>query len=503
MGLASLGLTLATAVSARAIDAHARLLLAWNEHINLTAIRTPEAVARLHVLDSLSARAGACGDRSRAPRPSWTWAAAAAIPGMPLGAGAPGSTPDARRLGGQEGALPGGRGRMPVGRARARTAQPSRISRSIAARAEQLAADERRETWDVVTVRAVGTLAEVAELGMPLLRRGGLLVCWKRERMGRPARTAGRAAQAGRGAAGRACRCIGDLGGDAPEVVAGRGRLACEGHRLVLVRKVRPDAAPLPARCPRNADGACYADARMRVAILTDIHANLPALEAVLDACTPYDAVWVMGDIVGYGPYPDDVVARLRKEHAVAVRGNHDAAVLGDLDTSVFNEDARLAVEWTADRIGTAIATLAGGAARDARRGRLHARPRQPPRPALGVPHHGAPRTPQLRPLRDTPRHRRATRTCPASSATTAATSRSSRPAKGHASCSTSGAASSTRAASASRVTAIRAPAPWSWTRTRRAWSGCACRTPSRRSRHACARAGLPPRLVERLAHGL
>jgi predicted phosphodiesterase len=91
----------------------------------------------------------------------------------------------------------------------------------------------------------------------------------------------------------------------------------------------------------------------MRVAILTDIHANLPALEAVLEACTPYDAVWVMGDIVGYGPYPDDVVARLRKEQAVAVRGNHDAAVLGDLDTSVFNEDARLAVEWTADRIGT------------------------------------------------------------------------------------------------------------------------------------------------------
>ncbi len=92
----------------------------------------------------------------------------------------------------------------------------------------------------------------------------------------------------------------------------------------------------------------------MRVAILTDIHANLPALEAVLDACTPYDAVWVLGDIVGYGPYPDDVVARLRKEQAVAVRGNHDAAVLGDLDTSVFNEDARLAVDWTAERIGTA-----------------------------------------------------------------------------------------------------------------------------------------------------
>ncbi len=91
----------------------------------------------------------------------------------------------------------------------------------------------------------------------------------------------------------------------------------------------------------------------MRVAVVTDIHSNLPALEAVLEACAPYDALWVMGDVVGYGPYPDEVVARLRKEHAVAVRGNHDAAVLGELDTHVFNDEARLAVEWTSERIGT------------------------------------------------------------------------------------------------------------------------------------------------------
>jgi diadenosine tetraphosphatase ApaH/serine/threonine PP2A family protein phosphatase len=91
----------------------------------------------------------------------------------------------------------------------------------------------------------------------------------------------------------------------------------------------------------------------MRVAVVTDIHSNLPALEAVLDACAPYDALWVLGDVVGYGPYPDEVVARLRKEHAVAVRGNHDAAVLGELDTRVFNDEARLAVEWTSERMGT------------------------------------------------------------------------------------------------------------------------------------------------------
>lgn len=91
----------------------------------------------------------------------------------------------------------------------------------------------------------------------------------------------------------------------------------------------------------------------MRVAVITDVHSNLPALEAVLEACAPYGSLWVLGDVVGYGPYPDEVVARLRKEHAVAVRGNHDAAVLGDIETHVFNDEARLAVEWTAERIGT------------------------------------------------------------------------------------------------------------------------------------------------------
>ena len=85
----------------------------------------------------------------------------------------------------------------------------------------------------------------------------------------------------------------------------------------------------------------------MRVAVLSDIHSNLAALDAVLEDLRAVDAVWVLGDIVGYGPYPDAVVARLRKEHAVAVRGNHDAAALGELDAASFNDDARTAVEWT------------------------------------------------------------------------------------------------------------------------------------------------------------
>jgi len=92
----------------------------------------------------------------------------------------------------------------------------------------------------------------------------------------------------------------------------------------------------------------------MRIAVLSDIHGNLPALEAVLAALKPYDAVWQLGDIVGYGPQPDEVVARLAHENATGVRGNHDAAALGDLDTDSFNDDARFAVEWTADRIAPA-----------------------------------------------------------------------------------------------------------------------------------------------------
>jgi predicted phosphodiesterase len=89
----------------------------------------------------------------------------------------------------------------------------------------------------------------------------------------------------------------------------------------------------------------------MRIAVLSDIHGNLPALEAVLAALSPYDAIWQLGDIVGYGPQPDEVVARLVDEGATGVRGNHDAAAIGQLETDSFNDDARAAVEWTAERI--------------------------------------------------------------------------------------------------------------------------------------------------------
>lgn len=85
----------------------------------------------------------------------------------------------------------------------------------------------------------------------------------------------------------------------------------------------------------------------MRVAVLSDIHANLTALDAVLGALGTVDGVWHLGDVVGYGPDPNEVVARLREVGAVGVRGNHDAAALGGPEIEWFNPDARAAMEWT------------------------------------------------------------------------------------------------------------------------------------------------------------
>ena len=85
----------------------------------------------------------------------------------------------------------------------------------------------------------------------------------------------------------------------------------------------------------------------MRIAVLSDIHANLPALDAVLAAAGDVDAVWHTGDVVGYGPDPNGVVERLRSVGAVGVRGNHDAAACGGTEIDWFNIEARRAMEWT------------------------------------------------------------------------------------------------------------------------------------------------------------
>jgi predicted phosphodiesterase len=89
----------------------------------------------------------------------------------------------------------------------------------------------------------------------------------------------------------------------------------------------------------------------MRVAVLSDIHSNLKALEAVLAALGSVDGVWHLGDTVGYGPEPQAVVDRLREAGAVGVRGNHDDAAGGGESIELFNPDGHRAMEWTRTRI--------------------------------------------------------------------------------------------------------------------------------------------------------
>lgn len=98
----------------------------------------------------------------------------------------------------------------------------------------------------------------------------------------------------------------------------------------------------------------------MRIAVLSDIHSNLLALDAVLADAGAVDAVWHLGDVVGYGPDPDGVVARLVEVDAIGVRGNHDSAALGGPEIEWFNPDARQAAEWTASVIDPATARWLG-----------------------------------------------------------------------------------------------------------------------------------------------
>jgi predicted phosphodiesterase len=89
----------------------------------------------------------------------------------------------------------------------------------------------------------------------------------------------------------------------------------------------------------------------MRVAVVSDIHSNLHALEAVLaaiDAEAP-DELWCLGDLVGYGPRPNECCAMIAERADVCLAGNHDLAVRGTIDLAEFHGDAGLAASWTRD----------------------------------------------------------------------------------------------------------------------------------------------------------
>ena len=86
----------------------------------------------------------------------------------------------------------------------------------------------------------------------------------------------------------------------------------------------------------------------MKILVISDIHANLMALKAVLDAAGEVDAVWCLGDVVGYGPNPNECVELIRKQpNVICLLGNHDAACIGKMSVETFNHEARMAVDWT------------------------------------------------------------------------------------------------------------------------------------------------------------
>ncbi len=86
----------------------------------------------------------------------------------------------------------------------------------------------------------------------------------------------------------------------------------------------------------------------MKILLVSDIHANLTALEAVLEAAQEFDAVWCLGDLVGYGPDPNECVNRIRQlPRLLCIIGNHDAAALMQIDADTFNPEARSALLWT------------------------------------------------------------------------------------------------------------------------------------------------------------
>jgi len=89
------------------------------------------------------------------------------------------------------------------------------------------------------------------------------------------------------------------------------------------------------------------AHSSMRALILSDIHSNIDALEAVLSAAPQHDVVWNLGDVVGYGATPNQVIERASAIGSVFVRGNHDRACCGLDDAENFNSVALAAVRWT------------------------------------------------------------------------------------------------------------------------------------------------------------
>jgi 16S rRNA (guanine527-N7)-methyltransferase len=228
-GLRALGLDLPEPART-AIAGHVRLLLAWTDAINLTAIRDPEAVAIAHVADSLSAVQVL---RERGVDRFIDLGSGGGFPGLPVAA-----------------ALPAARGLLiepVVKKARFLTTTIeatglSSIAEAAAVRAEALARDGRhRGQWPAVIARAVANLADLVEMALPLLEPGGILVAWKRGDLAAELAAADRSLAAlGGGTVEILPVTVPGLTGHQLVVVTALGRVAETYPRDPAVRKRRP-----------------------------------------------------------------------------------------------------------------------------------------------------------------------------------------------------------------------------------------------------------------------
>ena len=85
----------------------------------------------------------------------------------------------------------------------------------------------------------------------------------------------------------------------------------------------------------------------MKIAVISDVHSNLPALEAVLAwiEADDVDELWCLGDLTGYGAEPMRCIDVVLDRAAVCLAGNHDMVVTGEIDIAMFSSDARAAAE--------------------------------------------------------------------------------------------------------------------------------------------------------------
>jgi predicted phosphodiesterase len=121
----------------------------------------------------------------------------------------------------------------------------------------------------------------------------------------------------------------------------------------------------------------------MRVAVISDVHANLPALESVLQAveAAAAEETWCLGDVLGYGAEPDACTDLVRESCDVCLVGNHDLAVLGALDIGTFSEAAAEAVAWTRENVAERTLEYVRGLEPSGERAGIelfHASPRDP-----------------------------------------------------------------------------------------------------------------------------